>query len=130
MNLIKLLSDHLASNTKRLLNEDPYRDTQHMKSHAEKHKSQIDPALTDDEFDIYGDYLYEAPIDNKNVFGFISCSDGVYGIAKYDKKNRLFIVYDFDENEKPFTRTTMRFGMGRYLQIKEKNYVGEVPSGL
>ena len=50
-----------------------------MKSHAEKHKSQIDPALTDDEFDIYGDYLYEAPIDNKNVFGFISCSDGVYG---------------------------------------------------
>lgn len=129
MNILKLINNGVENIGKKVLEEGPYKDEKHLDDHM-KHKDQIDPSLTRDKFNVYGDYLYTTPIDNKNIFGFISCSNGVYGVAKYDKKNRIFIVYDFDDNNKPFTRTTMRFGMDRYLKIKERDYVGDVPQGV
>ena len=129
MNILKNIAESIDATNKKIINEDPYKDIQHLNRHI-KHKNEIDLKLTDDEFNIYGDYLYTAPVDNKNILGFISCNEGVWGIAKYDVRNRLFIVYFFDENNKPFTRTTMRFGRDRYEKEKQKYYAGEVPKGM
>lgn len=129
LDILKSLVEALERRNKQeLIEGPPYKDEDSVNRHL-KHLDEIDPNLTVDEFNTYGDYLYTTPVDNKNVFGFISCNKGVYGVAKYDKRNRLFIVYDFDENGNPFTRTTMRFGKGRYEDEKRKYYAGEVPKG-
>lgn len=51
MNIIELINSGVENIGKKVLKEGPYKDEQHLDSHM-KHKDQIDPSLSKDEFNL------------------------------------------------------------------------------
>ena len=100
-------------------------------AHYQKHKKEY-PEWTEEEYEKYAEELALKPVDNKNIFGYMS-KDKQDRIAyvKWDKDTELFTVYVYKGN-KPYTVTAFRKSKREYEGGKwdsNYGYVDEIPRG-
>ena len=100
-------------------------------AHYQKHQKEY-PEWTEDEYEKYAEELAYKPVDNKNIFGYISGdAQGREAYVKWDKNTELFTVYTYRGN-KPYTITAFRKSKREYEGGKWDNvygYIDEIPSG-
>lgn len=106
-------------------------DKDNQRSHYQKHKKEC-PEWTEEECKKHAEDLTLKPVDNKNIFGYMS-KDKQNEIAyvKWDKDAELFVVYNYKENQ-PCIITSNRKSKREYEGEKWDNnygYFDEIPVG-
>lgn len=130
MNNLKQITEALERINKEVLNEDPYGSKKDLEDHV-KHKRE-NPMLkdmSDDEFNHMGDYLYSLPVDNKNIFGYMTIRDGSTRYCKWDKRRRIFVCYTYNKDGKPITISSYIKNRKDYESQARKQSKGEIPKG-
>lgn len=98
----------------------------HYDKHITKYK-EFD--LTIDEYERAAEELALTPIDNVNIFGYISETPaGKTAYCKYDKAKKYFTVYTYN-NFKPLTITMHKKEYYEYLCDKMVEFHAEMPFG-
>lgn len=100
------------------LEEQAFKDKNKRNSHYLKHP--IKGMNSETIYEKEADKLALTPIDNINIFGYISNKNN--SICKWDKKNRLFVVYYMKDN-KPIIKSFYRKGKSEYEKDRDKQAI-------
>ena len=102
------------------IDEQAFKDKYKRKSHYIKHP--IKGINSEIKYEKEADKLALTPIDNINIFGYISNKNN--SICKWDKKNRLFVIYTMDKNNKyPIIKSFYRKSRSDYEKDKSNQAI-------
>ena len=100
------------------LEEQAFKDKNKRNSHYNKHP--IKGINSEIAYEKEADKLALTEIDNINIFGYISNKNN--SICKWNKKNRLFVVYYMKDNQ-PIIKSFYRKGKVEYEKDKDKQAI-------
>lgn len=85
--------------------------------------------ITEEEYEKLAESLQSSPVDNKNIFGYISDYKGNTSYCKYEKSTGIFVVYYYSNNNEPLTITCYMKLWRKYQMDKAIEYFDEIPQG-
>ena len=109
--------------------EEEFTSQYNLENHYDKHvvkRKEYD--VTPEEYEAIADKLQRTPIDNKNIFGYISEVDGKEAYVKWNKATEDFVVYTY-KNNIPYTISLYKKTYREYNSEMWDSYVGEIPTG-
>lgn len=107
--------------------DEEFTSAKNRQAHYQKHvKDEKQFDYSEEEYEKRADELSRTPIDNKNIFGYMSLTrEGRTARCKYNRETGEFVVYALRDGI-PYTITMYRKTWREYTGDKAIEYFGEI----
>lgn len=82
------------------------------------------------EYEQLADDLQKSPVDNVNVFGYVSNYDGRISYSKYDINTGIYVSYFYKGSEPYIITCYILDKENKYFNREKKYKIGNIPKGL